>query len=218
MITLYRDNSLLHREFEFTIKPITRERCKDFAKRFVITTEKHHQKRGQFDQEVRIIQATEGKIAEFAAYDLFANYLKVDCTKPDVQIYDDKTKIKKSFDSDLKVVGNKCHVKSQPAISAKRFGTSWMFQYADETGNIKSGHRDREIFDDYSDDDFCCFIVMDQATAYILACPKVKTLHEKKLFDLPKKITLHNSKRVVYLDQLKTIGEDLMWEGVEKFL
>lgn len=199
--------------YDFTFSPFVRDKCKEFAEKLVNTTESFHRLRGQSNKEARIVQATEGKIAEFGAYDMFANFFKLECTKPDMQIYSNNTSIRKSFDPDIRVQGHKCHVKSQTAESAYRFGTSWMFQYADENGNT-NGHRDKEIFDTYGPRDFCCFMIMEEQKAKILACPLVSTLHERNLFSLPVKSTLQKSKRVVYFDHLKTIGEELMWSGI----
>ena len=64
-----------------------------------------------------------GVLAEFAISSLLAN-----CSKPDLTIY---TKKQKSYAKDLEWNGLHLHVKSQGAVSAKRYGLSWIFQRTD---------------------------------------------------------------------------------------
>ena len=108
--------------------------CNQYARQELSSTLAQKNKRNQFNKEAMIHQTTTGKLAEWAVT-LFFTDKPCRISDPDMKVY---TKYEKSFDADLKVDGIDLHVKSQSIESAKRFGTSWMFQY----GGKGNGHKD----------------------------------------------------------------------------
>lgn len=179
--------------FEIEISPEEITSAELFSEKVLSTVLGYYKNRNQYDIEIIKHQTFIGKMGEFGVRAwLIKNGAQCSAINLDVT-YD------KSFDADLLIRENiKCHVKSQDIISAKKFGTSWTFQYAGR-GN---GHRDSEIFDNYNHDDLIVFCLVDNPKVYVCAIINVYQLHELGLFGEPKKESLIGVKKVVYLDSI----------------
>lgn len=159
----------------------------------VVGTNHYYSNRGQSNKDTIIHQVFVGKVGEYAVRQWYIQK-GFTCSEVDITV----TR-KKTFEPDLLVDGQACHVKSQSMESAQRFGISWTFQYA---GSSKSGHRDYEIFDTYSEHDRVVFCVVSPPVVKIMAEVMVPDLHQLGLFDLPKKKELMEYKRVVYFNKI----------------
>ena len=108
------------------------EACKTFAEEVISTNVEEYAKRNQTDIELIKKQIYEGKLAEWATCKFYKDMKMDHCTEPDMKIY---SKDEKSFDADLHIkfrnFRRNIHVKSQNESSAKRFGTSFLFQKND---------------------------------------------------------------------------------------
>lgn len=164
-----------------------RELSLDFAERVIDSNVTHYAKRNQTNKKKIINDICVGKIAEFAVNRYF-KLRGIDCTQPDLNVYEAK---KKSFDADLIISCVKhIHVKSQLDSSAKRYGTSWMFQKTDK------------------------LITQPKATDYIALCLTKDGLSEVMIksflkadavtdkYDLPKLPQLY-SKRALYWESFE---------------
>ena len=165
--------------------------CNDYARNELESTFAQRNRRNQFNKDAMIHQVTTGKLGEWAVK-MYLNNKPCKCTEPDMKIYD---KYHKSFDADLTVDGVELHVKSQSSESARRFGTSWMFQF---NGRGK-GHRDPLITFATG---LVAFVVVDFEQ-------KMATLHGICEFDSirdklrePVKPALRDTKRCIYLEDL----------------
>lgn len=82
-----------------------------------------YESRGGF-KRVDLVAGALGEIATYKALKKAGH----DLAKPDFTIYE---KGQKSFDSDLRIMKKRFHVKSQTKESAKRYGPSWLLQRHD---------------------------------------------------------------------------------------
>lgn len=127
------------------------KRCDTFARAQLATSMSQYRRRNQSNPERIVAQIIDGKLGELFAY----HYLKkqgFESTMPDFEIY---TARQKSFDADLYSHKTAIHVKSQNITSAKRYGSSWVFQ----AGGIGFGNRDPCL--DNSQDEWCIFVTVD---------------------------------------------------------
>ena len=167
------------------------ELCNEYAKKELASTLAQKNRRNQFNEKAMIHQTTTGKIAEWAVT-LFFTDKPCTISDPDMEIY---SKYQKSFDADLKIDGFDLHVKSQSTESAKRFGTSWMFQYAGRGG----GHRDPLLTYDNGLVAFCVVDFKEKAVRLEGIC-EFGVIREK--LREPVKESLKNTKRCIYLEDL----------------
>jgi len=172
------------------ITDIQFNQIKNFANEVYPTIQSYLSDRNQTNKETVINQIIVGKIGEVGAREWITTWGK----PSDVNFSVTKDK---SFDPDLTVtVSYKMHVKSQSSEQARRYGTSWTFGYG------KNGNRDKEIFDNPHKNDFVIFCLVHGKLVEIKAVMRVPELHKLKLFKLPKKESLKNVKRVIYLNDI----------------
>ena len=165
--------------------------CHQYAKDELASTWEQKNKRNQFNKDAMIHQTTCGKIAEWACT-LFFTDKPCTISDPDMKIYD---KYQKSFDADLTVDGLDLHVKSQSTESAKRFGTSWMFQYNGRGG----GHRDPLL--GYANG-LVAFCVVDFKKKQVTLEGVCEFAKIREKLREPVKASLKNTKRCIYLEDL----------------
>jgi hypothetical protein len=150
----------------------------------------YYAKRNQNNNEKRKKDQLIGKLGEFAVYSLYKEQYP-GLSEPDLNIYSAK---KKSWDFDLKAPTINLHVKSQDIEQGKKYGVSWIFQVGD-----------KEIFNSTVPSSIA-FTTVDIKSGFVnvLGITAVDTLHNKKLFKLPKLEYLQKMNKVaVYLDDLK---------------
>lgn len=166
--------------------------CNKYAKEELESTLAQKNRRNQFNKDAMIHQTTTGKIAEWAVT-LLLSEKGEKVSDPDMEIY---TAYKKSFDADLNVDGHDLHVKSQSEESAERFGTSWMFQY----NGRGHGHRDPLLTYDNGLVAFCVVSFKHKAVRLEGIC-EFQNIRDK--LREPVKQSLKNTKRCIYLEDLK---------------
>lgn len=169
------------------------EKCQEFANK--IDT-RFYATRNQSNNDKRIKDQIFGKLGEIATFNSFKDK-GIELTEPDFNIYG---KNKKSWDFDLKGKDLNLHVKSQSISQSKKYGESWMFE-----------RNDRHVFKDISENDYVCFVIIDQDNkiAEIKAIVKLTDLHKYNLFEKPK-LSYLTSKSAVYFTSLqKSFKENL---------
>ena len=139
------------------------ETCTDFAQKQLVTSRSKYRQRNQSNQTRITQQIADGKMGEIFA----ARHLRTQgytCTEPDFEIY---TARNKSFDADLVVDSQQAvHVKTQNAESARRWGSSWVFQ----AGGVGYGNTDPLL--DSTTTDWVVFVKLDtQAHSAVVIGP-----------------------------------------------
>ena len=162
--------------------------CLHYAIKELESTKRQKNRRNQFNTNAMIHQTTTGKLAEWA---LTLYYLDKgeQISDPDMTIYNARGK---SFDADLTLNNKDLHVKSQTVVSAKRFGTSWMFQF-DGKGY---GHKDPLLQYANGDVAFCIVDFTNKRVHIEGICNFQKIRHKLKK---PVKNSLKNTKRCIKL-------------------
>lgn len=174
------------------------ERSNEFANAVIETNVNQYARRNQGNREKVLKDICVGKIAEFAIHSFFKQR-GIDCTEPDVNVYEAK---KKSFGADLIISCIKhIHVKSQLESSAKRYGTSWMFQ---QTDKLITAPKDTDYI--------ALCLTEDNLSAVAIKCfLKADAVTDK--YDLPKLPQLY-SKRALYWNSIEQCGFDVIPEGL----
>ena len=168
--------------------------CHKYAHDELESTFAQRAKRNQTNKDAMIAQVTCGKMAEWAVTMCLLDQ-GYDVTEPDMKIY---TASKKSFDADLTVDGAPLHVKSQSVESARRFGTSWMFQY----GGRGYGHKD-PLIDKVDENVALCVVDFTNRNVVIHGIFPFEKL--RGILKEPVKLSLKKTKRCVYLKDLNLI-------------
>jgi hypothetical protein len=166
--------------------------CNQYAKDELASTYEQKMKRNQFNTTAMVHQTTTGKLAEWAVTLHFTEKENT-ISDPDMEIY---PAWKKSFDADLQLDGYDLHVKSQSVESAQRFGTSWMFQYNGRGG----GHRDPLL---HLADGLVAFCVVDFTNKSVALQGICGFAGIRDRLREPVKKSLKNTKRCIYLEDLK---------------
>jgi hypothetical protein len=154
--------------------------------------------RNQLNNEKRKRDQIIGKLGEFAVKELLANKYP-DLSDPDLKIYSAR---KKSWAFDLSSSSINLHVKSQDIIQGSKYGVSWIFQVGD-----------KEVFNPSTESSVAFTSVnLSAGTVDLLGVVKVSTLHDQKLFKLPKLEYLQKmNKLAVYYDDLKKLTHEQLW-------
>lgn len=140
-----------------------------------------------------------GKIAEFAAHAHLGGELDgAKLGKPDLEIY---TVRGKSWATDLPAEGADwgVHVKAQGELSAKRYGSSWVFQAQDKRVFREPHPLDRVAFVRVGD------VGAKGATCWVRGVFFVAQLHAAEAFK-PTKVYPLSNKRAVYEEDFAAIG------------
>ena len=166
------------------ISAATTKKAKKFAEAVIGTV--YYGDSYQFNKEKIQRDHYVSKLGEEAVASICKKY---GCTieGPDYTIYKGN---KKSWDSDLIVDGEDLAVKTQSLKSAKRYGTSWVFQ--------SSQVRKDPVLEEK--DTFVCFVVCDLTKKECTVYP-VKKISELVFAD-PKLKYLVGKKKVVYLKDI----------------
>lgn len=152
--------------------------------------------RNQSDLSIIQRQIITGILGEFAVRRMLT-LRGAPCSPVNLEVTNNK-----SFDADLIIAGRiRVHVKSQDVPQAKGFGLSWSFGIGDKDGN-KGGHRDKEIFDHYTDTDMLITCLVADDWVGVCAEIPVHKLHDLNLFRDPKKKKLIGIKKVVYFKDI----------------
>ncbi len=163
--------------------------CNDFADLVFSTNQDMYRRRNQSNPVKIKNQINIGKLCELAVHRFLAG-----SSEPDFGIY---KKSKKSFDADLTYKGFKLHVKGQDSIAAASYGTSWVFTYSSSGGSLDP------LLVKQTEEDLVAFVLIDMST---LVCD-IKCIMKAKeivnVMSLPRILSLYQSKRVVYLENLK---------------
>lgn len=171
------------------------KQAQDFATRLMPTI-CYLVDRNQSDPAIIQHQNVIGKLGEFAVRRLLKSR-GLNCSPVNLEVTNNK-----SFDADLIIAGRiRVHVKSQDVPQAKGFGLSWSFGIGDKDGN-KGGHRDKEIFDHYTDTDMLITCIVADEWIGVCAEIPVHKLHDLNLFRDPKKKALIGIKKVVYFKDI----------------
>lgn len=169
------------------------ERSTEFANSVIDTNVNQYARRNQGNREKILKDICVGKIAEFAVHHYFKIH-GVDCTEPDVNIYQAK---KKNFGADLITTLDSdithVHVKSQLMSSANRYGMSWMFQQSDSLITRPKP----------SDTLALCLTEDDLSTVELKGILSATSVIER--YKLPKLPQLY-SKRALYYDDIKDLA------------
>jgi hypothetical protein len=177
------------------------EMCTDFAQKQLVTSRSKYRQRNQTNQ-VRITQQiADGKMGELFA----ARHLRKQgyvCSDPDFEIY---TARNKSFDADLVVEladpfeSRAVHVKTQNNESARRWGSSWVFQ----AGGAGYGNTDPLL--DRTTNDWVVFVKLDaQAHSAVVIGPLEMAQVKQHLKD-PVLERLKGIKKCIYESDLNEI-------------
>lgn len=165
--------------------------CENFAIKRAEGSGKLYGQRGEPRHDKIIDDIRIGAMAEIAAYRAVKDKVK-ELSFPDFKIYDKKNK---SFDADLTGEGVRFHVKSQSLESAKKYGSSWLFQKRDKLLNAPGG------------DEFFIFCIVTGLEVEIKGIVSVSELVMKDLVKEPKVWRYRNTKRAIYLHDV--INSDL---------
>ena len=171
--------------------------CHSYARNELDSTFAQKKRRNQFNKNAMVHQTTTGKIAEWGVALHFIDQQR-SISDPDMKVYEAAGK---SFDADLQLDGKDLHVKSQSVDSAKRFGTSWMFQY----GGRGFGHTDPLLKKENGLVAFCV-VDFDNKKVIIHGLCNFDTL--RKRLREPVKESLKQTKRCIYLEDL--VPEDFV--------
>lgn len=164
------------------------ERCRQFAKDQVGTSQGTYAERGQFFKEVIERQIAEGKIAEVAAYK-FLRKKKFDISKPDFNIYRGR---QKSYAADLTDGATNWHCKTQSKASAETHGTSWLFQKTDP------------IVINPQANDFLILTTVAGNLVEVAGIIAATTIKEEKLYSKPNLERLQDTKTCIYLTDIES--------------
>jgi len=176
----------------FYMKKEDYKKCKDFAEK-VYPTLHYLRNRNQRNEKTIKNQIITGKLGEIGVYRYFISK-NIECTLPDFEVT-----TKKSYNADLKIKGDiPCHVKSQSIESAKRYGTSWTFQY----GNIYGYNPDKEIFLSENPVDIVVFTIVSDDVVNIKSIISLRDLLKKCKFSDPKLKHLKGIKKVIYANDI----------------
>jgi hypothetical protein len=176
-----------------------------FAQSCYLTNQSKYARRGQSSPERVQTQIKMSKIAEEASWGKIVPYLP-NLSKPDYIIYPAK---QKNWKPDLIDDGTDSVItigcKSQECEVGFHHGVSWIFEY--RAG--KNYDCDQEIFGKDAQrlgNFICCSSInFPKRLVELKAIVAVSTLHDKKLFGLPKVESLRDNKLAVYLDDLERI-------------
>lgn len=154
---------------------------------------KHYNRRGQTNEKKKKKDQFAGKISEWATY-LFLKEQNIECSEPDMTIYEKK---KKNFAPDMMVEKVPLHVKSCHKDS--KYPVSWIFQKSDLNG--LSG-KDKEFYNkDNSGIISCCVVDHKNNDVQI-----VWFLDKNVAIDIlepPKVFQLMNVKECLYNERLE---------------
>ena len=168
------------------------DQCEKFARAQLATSMSQYRRRNQSNPERIVAQIIDGKMGEWFAY----HHLKrqgFEPTVPDFEIY---TARHKSFDADLYSNKTAIHVKSQNIGSAKRYGSSWVFQ----AGGIGFGNRDPCL--DNSQDEWCVFVTVDHASKSATVLGPYSINDVRPHMKDPKLSHLKGIKKCIYLKDI----------------
>jgi hypothetical protein len=180
------------------------DKCFLFATKWAPTSIKHYQKRNQFDREKIISDQTIGKFAELGVYKLFTENMKLECSNPDFNIYENKCK---SFDPDLVVLDYKIHVKSC------RINTwdSWTLQYS----GSGSGHKDKVLYDGEPNNFIAlCFVDTRNLLVKLAGIMDTNYCIQNGLYKLPVIENLREYKRALYYKDIEKLERGTLWSFV----
>lgn len=184
------------------IPEVTVQKCKEFAEKSLNSSSRHYARRGQLDTDKIKKDISSGKLAEFGAFVfLYKNGVK-DVTLPDIEIYG---KERKTFESDMKSSNRNFHVKSCQANGG--FPPSWVFQY----GRGQSRHFD-PLIESESESDIVIFSQVKGSKVEIKGFLSAKKIRELNLYKDPKLDRLKGQKLCVYWDDIKDLGNDVIWD------
>lgn len=161
-------------------------KAKNFAEARIGGSKDEYMKRGEANVAKMIEDIEYGAMAELAVYRLLKG-LKLSCTKPDFKIYE---KRKKSYSPDLICNGLNLHVKSQGTVSAKRYGSSWLFQKFDP------------LIKNLDPKDILVLCIVDGNTVHVKNLIGFRELVKLELLDKPKVFQYAITKVAIYLEKL----------------
>lgn len=170
-------------------------KCQTYAEREFSSTRSMRARRGQRNPERIKHQTAVGKMGEFVSQ-AFLCGLGYDCTSPDCEVYDGKGK---SWASDLFIGDHKVAVKTQDAVSASKFGQSWIFQ----KGGEGYGHTDPVI---YKGKSFAVFVTLDLEKKCGTVNGPYFMSDLRPHFREPKLRSLRFSKTALYWDDIRDIA------------
>lgn len=156
---------------------------------------------GQNKKERIIEQCACGKFGEWVVYETLKQSFQT-ITKPDMEIYSVE---EKSWDCDLTTGKEiKLLVKTTELYhSFSKCSASWLIQ------NDKNGRIDKEVYGDDIDNNYLCFVIVDNREkniGRIISILSVKTLHKLGLFKKPRLPHLIGKKDAVYYSDLEKNG------------
>lgn len=157
--------------------------CEAFADKRMTGSADLYRSRGELKLDKIRQDIVTGALAEFAVYEYFSNK-GVECSKPDLEIYENK---KKTYSPDLVAGGCVLHVKSQTVASAAKYGSSWLFQSTDK------------LLGTPSETALMIFCLVDGHRVEIKAIVSVLDIVENGLTAKPKVWRYANSKVAIYL-------------------
>lgn len=155
-----------------------------FAEKRMEDSQALYMKRGKTNLDKIKQDIVTGAVAEVAVSQ-YIRSLGLECNKPDFALYKPK---QKSFSADLQCEGYSLHVKSQCFESARKYGTSWLFQKQDKLFVKEKNKKDLLVLC-LSSGKFCS----------IEAIMPVKDIVEGGLISEPKVWIFKNSKVAIYL-------------------
>lgn len=176
------------------------DKCKQFAEQSLDSSVDQYAHRGQDPAKHyrMIIQLTNGKLGEELDYHTFLPYFP-NLTQPDYQIY---SKQDKSWDPDLvdATANIRLAVKTKDKRDADQWGPSWIFEKTDR--KIFGAKLDNQNLDPYQ---YVCLNVVDPIAKQgrVLACVKLRWLHDNNLFEKPDRDYL-GTKLTVRFDTMLT--------------
>jgi len=169
------------------------ETCTDFAQKQLVTSRSKYRQRNQSNQARITQQIADGKMGEIFA----ARHLRTQgytCTEPDFEIY---TARNKSFDADLVIDSQQAvHVKTQNAESARRWGSSWVFQ----AGGVGYGNTDPLL--DSTTKDWVVFVKLDAQTHSAMVIGPLEMAQVKQHLKDPVLDRLKGIKKCIYESDL----------------
>lgn len=177
-------------------------KCHEFAVAQLETSINHYKKRKQGNAAKITEDIITGKLGELAAY-RFLRSKGIMCAAPDFNIYEAR---QKSFDADLNFEGKQFHCKSQSRMSAAKYGESWILQW----GGKGHGHIDK-LFKNRSKNDYLVPMQVSETEVIIYGIIPVDTLFKNDLIKEPKLAWFADTKRAVYLNDIRKLNHYFRW-------
>lgn len=157
----------------------------------------YQDKRNQENSTIIKQQIIGGKMAEQATYKEFNNQ-KIECTKPDYNIYPAD---KKTFSRDLKTKNRNLHIKSRAIDQKDYFRHSWTIQRKNNNNNYG---KDMVFFGSHTDRDiavFCSSDIKNKKVILEFLIP-IELLTKNNLLKDPIKKDLKDIKKCFYKEDL----------------